>query len=248
MPPATTHMNDPTPRVLQAYLLGRVDFDAALALQRRLVYETGGERSTGFLLLCEHPTGIAIGREGSVGHILLEPEEFRGRRWHIHRVNRGGGCLLHAPGQIAGYSILALDRARLNVRQYLDQLHAVLCEVLATLDVPATLRPGQAGVWAGDRRIAHVGVAVRDWVSYFGFALNVHPNLEYFRHIHCDGDPRPMTSIQRERRLPVRPATVRQRLLEAYAAAFAFERVALFHHHPSLSPKAPAYAVPSGSR
>jgi lipoyl(octanoyl) transferase len=247
MPPATTQI-DLTPRVLQAYLLGRVDFDAALVLQRRLVYEVGGERSTGFLLLCEHPTGIAIGREGSLGHILLEPEELVGRRWPLRRVNRGGGCLLHAPGQIAGYSILALDRAHLNVRQYLDQLQALLCEVLAGLDVPATLRPGQAGVWVGDRRIAHVGVAVRDWVSYFGFALNVHPNLEYFRRIQCDGDRRPMTSIQRERRLPIRPATVRQRLLGAYAAAFGFERVAVFHHHPSLSPKAPAYAVASGSR
>src|SRR5947209_12866227 len=148
------------PRVLQAYLLGRVPFGDVLALQRRLVYEVGGDRSTGILLLCEHPPAVTIGRAGSLGHIRCEPAELRSRRWELLRVNRGSGCLLHAPGQLVGYSLLALDALGLNLQQYLARLHGLLRDVLRGLEVPAELGPGQGGVWAGDRRVAHVGVAV----------------------------------------------------------------------------------------
>ena len=248
MPLAALRNSNSTARVLQAYLLGQVPLDDALALQRRLVYDAGGDRSTAFLLLCEHPPAVTIGRSGSFAHLRVEPETLRTRRWDVRRVNRGGGCLLHVPGQLVGYVILALDAFALNVQQYLDQLHALLADVLSGLEVPVDLRAGQSGVWCGARRVAHVGVAVRDWVSSFGFAINVQPDLAVFREVHCDGEPQPMTSVQRERRLPVRPATIRQRLVEAFSAAFAFDRVALFHSHPSLSAQAPSHAVPSGSR
>ena len=236
------------PRALQAYLLGATDFEAALAFQRRLVYEVAGDRSTGALLLCEHPPGISIGRQGSLRDVLPDVEELRARRWPVRWVNRGGGCLLHARGQLAVYPVLALDRLGLSLQAYLDELHALILGVLREYEVPGEVRPPAGGVWVGDRRVAHVGVAVRDWVSYFGFALNVDPDLEPFRRVRCDGDERPMTSLQRERRVRTRPAGVRQRLLEAFAARFGFARVSLFHSHPSLSGKVANDAVPSRSR
>ena len=50
---------------LQAYLLGTVEFEAALALQRRLVYQVSGEPTAAALVLCEHPPLITVGRHGS---------------------------------------------------------------------------------------------------------------------------------------------------------------------------------------
>src|SRR5262245_61745678 len=88
----------PADSVLQVYLLGAVDFEAALSLQRRLVYEVTGDRACAALVLCEHPPLITVGRQGSHAHILCGPEELRSRRWRIRWVNRGGGCLLHLPG------------------------------------------------------------------------------------------------------------------------------------------------------
>ena len=99
-----------TDSALQVYLLGTVDFEAALTLQRRLVYQISGERSLAALILCEHPPLITVGRKGSRAHILCGPEELCARRWPIRWVNRGGGCLLHLPGQLAVYPILPLDR------------------------------------------------------------------------------------------------------------------------------------------
>jgi lipoyl(octanoyl) transferase len=242
---------------LQVYLLGAVDFEAALALQRHLVYEVAGDRNRAALILCEHPPLITVGRQGSRAHILCEPDELRSRRWQVRWVNRGGGTLLHTPGQLAVYPVLALDRFALGVQTYLDHLHAVLLALLADFSVMGAVHPGQGGVWAGGRLVAGVGIAVRDWVTYYGAALNVNPALAPFRLVRCDAPPAaggrlrpaawdgPMTSLERERHGPVRPAQVRQRLVEHFTARFPFARVAWFSDHPWLRRKARADALAS---
>src|SRR4051812_43090928 len=90
-----------TAAALRVYLLGLVEFEAVLAVQRALVYQVAGERDTAGLVLCEHPPLITVGRHGSPAHIRCGPEELRARRWRVRWVNRGGGCLLHLPGQLA---------------------------------------------------------------------------------------------------------------------------------------------------
>jgi len=228
---------------LDVYLLGRVPFHAWLALQRRLVYEVSGERDRAVVVLCEHSHGISIGREGTAADILPEENELRSLGWPIHWVNRGSGCLLHLPGQSALYPILSLEALKINVQDYLDHLHATVRNLLTELQIAAEVKPPAHGVWVGDRRIAHVGIAVRDWVAYHGISLNVETNLKLFRLVHCDGEQRPMTSIARECRLRVRPAAIRLRLLAHFAAQFGFERISRFHHHPALNTKASAHAI-----
>src|SRR5262245_17773208 len=149
---------------LQVYLLGSVDFEAALRFQRRLLYDVSGERQQAILVLCEHPPIITVGRHGSHAHLFYGSDELRARRWQVRWVNRGGGCLLHTPGQFAVYPILPLDRLGLGLEEYLARLQAVLADVLADFQIRGETRPGRAGLWVGSRPIAAVGVAVRDWV------------------------------------------------------------------------------------
>lgn len=220
---------------LHVYLLGTVDFDAALSLQRRLVYEIAENRGHAALVLCQHLPLITVGRQGSFRHLLCDPDEMRSRRWHVRWVNRGGGCLLHVPGQLAVYPILPLDRLGLGPHEYLRQLQEVFVALLADFSVRAETRPNQAGVWVGSRLIAAVGLAIRAWVTYYGAALNVNPALEPFELIRCGGaDELPMTSIERERKAPLSPSLVRQRLIEHFANRFGFTQTFLFTEHPLL--------------
>ena len=244
MGPETASPGTAADTALQAYLLGPVDFDAALALQRLLVYQVTGDRTAAALVLCEHPPLITVGRQGSRAHILYEPEELQVRRWPVRWVNRGGGCLLHLPGQLAVYPVLPLDRLGLGLRSYLDRLQGVLADLLDDFGLRAETGPERPGVWVNGRPIAAVGVAVRHWVTYYGAALNVNPDLVPFRRVHCLGPAEPpMTSLERERRGPLRPALVRERLLERFAARFGFGRVSLFSDHPALQRRAPSDAV-----
>jgi lipoyl(octanoyl) transferase len=234
--------------VVQVYLLGSVNFEAALALQRRLVFEIAGNRAAAALLLCEHPPVISVGRQGSWAHILCDREELRLRRWRVRWVNRGGGCILHMPGQLAIYPILALDRLRLGVQDYLDRFQAALVALLDDFNIRGESHPGQIGLWVKRRPIASVGVAIRDWVTYYGAALNVNPDLQPFRLVLTDGPAsRPMTSIEREHYGRLRPAFVRERLLEHFTDRFGFARTSLFFNHPLLERKAPSDALATSS-
>jgi lipoyl(octanoyl) transferase len=234
--------------VLQVYLLGAVDFEAALALQHRLVFEVASNRSLSTLLLCYHPPQITVGRQGSWAHILCDREELQARRWRVQWVNRGGGCLLHMPGQLAIYPILALDRLGLGVHDYLDRLHSVLIALLDDFSIRGERHSSQAGVWAARRPIASVGVAIRDWVAYYGAALNVNPDLQPFRFVQTAGPTGgTMTSVERERHGPLRPALIRERLLEHFTERFCILRTSLFFEHPLLKRKAPSDALATSS-
>lgn len=236
--------SDKPAAVLQAYLLGTVDFEAALAWQRRMVYEVSCDRNQAYLLVCEHPPLVTIGRHGSRRHLRWEPDELRVRRWPVRWVNRGGGCLLHVPGQLAIYPVLALDRWQLGLQAYLNRLQAVLLGLLADHVIKGESRPATADVWVGDRALARLGVAVRDWVAYHGAFLNVNPDLTPFRRILAEGAVAAgVTSLERERRGPVRMAHVRERLLEHFVAQFGFARLSLFSDHPVLSRETPSHAV-----
>jgi lipoyl(octanoyl) transferase len=237
MNPDATIWNEPAAAAstLRVYLLGMVDFEAALRLQRALAFQVGSEPSTATLVLCEHAPLITVGRHGSPAHIHFENADLQTRRWPVRWVNRAGGCLLHLPGQLAIYPIIPLQQRGLGIGAYVNRLQQVLISVLDDFSVRGQTRTDHAGVWVGNRLIAEIGIAVCDWVAYHGMFFNINPDLPLFRHIQngtsSDG---PMTSLERERRGPLRTALVRERLLDHFQSAFGFDAPGMFFSHPLL--------------
>ena len=140
MPPSPSEIESPSP-ALEAFLLGQIDFDVALTLQQRLV-EQSRDRDDGqvTLLLCEHPTLITVGRGGSPGDVAMQSSLVRSRQIEVRWVNRGGGCLMHCPGQLAIYPIVPLRWHGLSVGEFLRRFQAGIIETLDDLNVPS--RPG----------------------------------------------------------------------------------------------------------
>jgi lipoyl(octanoyl) transferase len=233
-------------RALRVYLLGTVDFETALRFQRRLHAEVCVEPDRSALLVCEHPPSISVGRQGSHAHIRWNGDDTS-RRLPVRWVNRGGGCVLHMPGQLAVYPILPLDRLGLDVADYLRQLGAMFLDLAADFSLRAPACADEAGLWVGDRLVAAFGVAVCDWVSSFGAYLNVQPWLDPFRHVHPTPDAT-MSSLERERRGPIRPSMVRQRLIEHFQTRFGFARAAVFTDHPALAGNADRSRHRAGAR
>jgi lipoyl(octanoyl) transferase len=234
-------------RPLSAYLLGTLEFDALVALQRRLVYDVSGDRDTAAVLLCEHTPGITVGREGSAAHIRPNAKELASRRWPVRWVSRGGGVMLHQPGQVVCYPVLPLDALNITTGRYVSELQAIAVDLCREFGVEGTPDLERPGVLVNGRRIAHVGIAVRSWVSSFGLIVNVNSDLAPFWDVRCDGASAPMTSLQRESAFRVRVAGVRQRLLELVAARFGFTRVSVFHNHPAALPRPTRHALPHAS-
>ncbi len=225
---------------LEIYLLGLVDFEEAQRLQRRLVYDLG-ERGGGALILCEHPPTISVGRSGSRAHIRADDEELRGRDIPVHWVNRGGGCVLHLPGQLAAYCALSLEPLGLDVLGYVDGLHRAILDVLAEFDIRGETRPGWPGIFAGDARIASVGVAVNRWIAYHGLTLNVGPYLSPFQILEEPGPGGGLlrqTSMESRRQRPAPMPKVREALVRQVEVTFGLERHHIYTNHPLIRRKA----------
>src|SRR5947209_9831270 len=205
---------------LEVYLLGLVDFEEVQQLQRRMVYDLG-ERGGAALVLCEHPATISVGRSGSRSHITADDAELRALGIKVRWVNRGGGCILHLPGQLAAYLVLPLDRFGLSLQGYLDGLNGALLGLLREFDVKGSTRPEMPGVFLDHARVATVGVAVNRWIAYHGLTLNVGSFLEWFDLLDEPGiGPHPLrqTSLEARRQRPAPMALVRQTLIRQLEA------------------------------
>lgn len=221
---------------MEAHLLGRIDFDTCLELQQRLLPQVAG-RDDGqvVLLLCEHTPLVTIGRGGSPAEVARESRLIRSGQIRVCWVNRGGGCLMHAPGQLAIYPLVPLRWHGLSLGRLLERFQTALVESLDELNVVATARPQRHGLWGRSGQLAAFGLAVRHGVTYLGAYLNVDPPMGLFRLVESDAiDATRMSCLSAERRGPVRMPTVRATVIRHLAEAFGCDRYHLYTGHPLL--------------
>jgi lipoyl(octanoyl) transferase len=190
----------PARRPLHWDFLGRVPYREAVELQ--LAVREAVKRGEGpeRLLLLEHPPVFTLGRNASAADILAGPEWLAARGIAVEECDRGGQVTYHGPGQLVGYPILNLSPDRRDIRRYVSDLQETLIRTLADDGVGATRRDGQAfvGVWAGEDKIASIGVHLSRWVTTHGFALNVTADLSHFAGIvPCGLRGIGITSIER---------------------------------------------------
>ncbi len=180
--------------------LGHRPYAEVLELQRDLCRRrAAGEVADDLLLLVEHEPVVTLGRGTSPSGVRLDPKEMERRGVGVFDVERGGDVTYHGPGQLVGYPILDLRRHRQDLHWYLRQLEDALMQALGTLGVEAGRNPGLTGVWTAGRKIASIGIHVKQWVTFHGFALNVTTDLAYFDLIvPCGIENVVMTSVAEE--------------------------------------------------
>ena len=219
------------------HLMGLVELDRVLALQQRLVFEASG-RGDGqiVILLCEHPPLVTVGRQGSAAGIDLDAETRRGRRIDVRWLNRGGGCWMHLPGQLAVYPIVPLPWHGMTVGEYLDRLHSAVTASIEEMRMRTVDHSGSMGVYGRTGQLAAIGVAVKQWTTYHGAVINVCPAGTEYRSVISDPvGRRRMSSLTAERQAPVRMTQVRETIIRKLTAAFACERTHLYTGHPLLA-------------
>ena len=182
--------------MLEVIEAGSVPYGEALAWQRRLAEDRiAGRLDHDLLLLLEHPPVVTLGRNSHDAH-LLERDGI-----DVVEVERGGDVTFHGPGQLVGYPIIDLKSYKQDLHWYLRTLEQALIDALAILDIAAERNPGLTGVWTRGRKIASIGIHVKQWVTWHGFALNVTTDLAQFgRIVPCGIQGVEMTSVERETR------------------------------------------------
>jgi len=180
--------------------LGRMTYAEALDLQRLLAQRRiEGSVDRDLLLLVEHNPVVTLGRGSKESSMPLPTAALAARGVEVFEVDRGGDVTFHGPGQLVGYPIFNLAEHQQDLHWFLRRLEVALIAALGELGVPAEASKGYTGVWTRGRKIASLGIHVKQWVTWHGFALNVTTDLSYFDLIVPCGIPGvTMTSIQKE--------------------------------------------------
>ena len=202
--------------------LGRLEYGAALKLQKETELAVKDSKQTDTLLLLEHPHTLTVGRRGDSAGILMSPELLATRGVTVFETNRGGKITYHGLGQVVGYPIISLSPEREDVHRYVRDLEEVLIRTLADFEISAFRLEGFTGVHTARGKVAAIGVHIARWVTTHGFALNVNTDLSYFNLIiACDGEQ--VTSMDDLLGHEVDMREVEDRLAVRFAEVFEME-------------------------
>lgn len=133
------------------------------------------------LWLLEHWPVYTQGQAGKAEHIL-NPNDIP-----IVQSDRGGQVTYHGPGQLVAYVLMDIRRRHLGIRNLVSQLEQILINLLANFQIPGSIRCGAPGVYVEDKKIASIGLRVKNGCTYHGVSLNVAMDLAPFQSINPCG-------------------------------------------------------------
>jgi lipoyl(octanoyl) transferase len=211
-------------RILLIKKVGRLEYGAALQLQKETELAVRDGQQPDTLLLLEHPHTLTLGRRGETAGILMSPELLAARGVAVFETNRGGKITYHGLGQVVGYPVISLKPDREDVHRYVRDLEEVLIRTLADFEIQSFRLEGFTGVHTSRGKVAAIGVHIARWVTTHGFALNVNTDLSFFNLIiACEGEQ--VTSMEDLLGHEVDMSKVEERLAVRFAEVFEMEAV-----------------------
>lgn len=227
------HDERPGRRGVAVWLAGTIGHDAYGSMAERLAWEVSEPRGRPpTLVLYEPMPAISIGRSGSRADIAMSDDELRARGLEVRFVGRGGGAVMHGPGQI-GIGLFAsladLGLGRHAVGPLLERFEAGLESAIQALRCGTARDSRMHGIFGRTGLLAAVGVAVRRGVVWHGGFVNIQPPLELYRRIKSvpvatGGGTHTMGSVEADVQRRVRLQDARASLVEHLVDAFDFER------------------------
>lgn len=180
------------------------------------------------LIFCEHPHVYTLGKSGHLDNLLLDQDELNKAEATFYKINRGGDITYHGPGQLVAYPIFDLEQFFTDIHKYLRYLEEAIIQTIAHYGIQGERYNGYTGVWLDAdkpeaRKICAMGVRCSRWVTMHGLALNVNPDLSYFKNIvPCGIDDKAVTSISKELGRPVDMEEVKSLLKDNLSKQFDF--------------------------
>ena len=206
-------------RTLRVRRLGRLEYGAALAVQKETERAVLAREQPDTLLLVEHPHTLTLGRGATSAGIITPQEILDARGVTVFETNRGGKVTYHGLGQVVGYPVVNLSPEREDVHRYVRDLEEVLMRALSDFGIEGFRIKGLTGVHTARGKVAAIGVHIARWVTTHGFALNVNTDLSFFNLIiACEGEP--VTSMKEllGREIPL--SEVEDRVVARFAEVF----------------------------
>ncbi len=221
-------------RSSQVYLTGLLELEAWTELQSQVLQSMAWEQAERLhLFLTEHPHGVSVGRHGSRAHFCMPSDELRRREISVAWKDHAGGCVFHAPGQLAVYPLVSLNAFDGDFHVFEEMFRQGLEECVWSLGVRHRTAWDARGLLGRSGRLITMGITVQDRAVRFGAWINVCPDVRLMRRVASDPEAGVRAgSLTLERRRPVTMSEVRSHLIEQLPAALGFPRCHVYTGHP----------------
>ena len=199
--------------------LGLTEYQRALDIQKTLVKERLDNSTSDTLLLLEHPHVVTLGKQ-------TNPNDVLNNSIPIVKIDRGGSATYHGPGQLIGYIIMDLRSKGISVPILISKIHEIIILTLDELDIKAKRKKNDTGVWIDQKKIASIGLSVRNWITYHGFSLNVNTDLERFNTIRpCGYDSQVMTSVNSIKKKEYSKEVIQTKIIRNFSNVFGYNKI-----------------------
>ncbi len=224
-----------TPTTAEVRLLGRVDLPSVLALQKLVAHDVRQQgRVNAAILICEHPPVVSTGSDSSLLELPTDQRELDARLLEVHRVRRDGHAILHQPGQLAAYVVVALDECGLSESEFRWGLQEAVIRTCHESQVKAHRTQDACGIYARHGLVCELGIQVDRGVTGFGICLNVSCRLDEARSLGRGLMGQRITSLNAERVRPSLMAQVRSSLIQHLCEQIGYPEYHIHTGHPFL--------------
>ncbi|MBM2816270.1 MAG: lipoate-protein ligase [Ignavibacteria bacterium] len=201
---------------------GLIDYAEAWERQKQIAEKIKNHEQASTLVLCQHPSVITIGRNGTNDNITVDRKFLELMGIKVFEVDRGGDVTLHNPGQIVGYPIFDLNDYKPDLHWFLREIEQCIIDLTASFGIPCERVEGLTGVWAsGKRKICAIGLHCSRWITTHGFALNVNNALNEFDYIvPCGLVGKEVTSFAKELGTVIEIDSVERKCIEIFKEKF----------------------------
>ena len=162
-------------------------------LEKRVDEVLAGKKDE-LLWILEHNTVYTAGSSSNNNDLI-------NKKIKVIKTNRGGKHTLHSPGQKVIYFVLNLNKRGRDIRKLITNIENCIIKVLSEYNLESYPDKKNIGVWVGDKRnqkkIAAIGIKVKKWIAYHGFAININNDLNKYKNIiPCGIKNKKVTSLE----------------------------------------------------
>lgn len=201
--------------------LGQKDYKEIWDLQKIIHKKRIDREIEDTLILVEHKPVITMGKSGKENNLLIPTKSLKDKGIDFYRIERGGDVTYHGPGQVVGYPIFNIKDGLIGIKPFIDRIEDVIIATLKEFGIKGKKRTKMIGVWTETDKVCSIGIAVKRWVSFHGFALNVNTNLKYFDYIiPCGLKDVTMTSMQKILNKKISINEVKEFLVKNFSSFF----------------------------
>tara|TARA_B100002052_G_scaffold290624_1_gene309476 strand:- start:458 stop:1078 length:621 start_codon:yes stop_codon:yes gene_type:complete len=136
------------------------------------------------------------------GGISFKEEEIIDKSINFIKTNRGGKITYHGKGQLVFYFVINLKKRKISIRQLISLIEKTIIDTLSYFKIKAFADRKNIGIWTKNKKdikkVAAIGIKVKKWIAYHGFAINISNDLKKYDKINpCGLNSKKITNLHK---------------------------------------------------